>query len=90
MAGKAITKSANLKRRSVGPPSPSHKKGERNIFCPYYCTCLDYAISKSWDYWACFECRFKEKRQYGEEYPYTNSDQILYHSLPPEIFMKVG
>lgn len=90
MGGKARSKIASFKRRSGGPPSPSHKKGDRNIFCPHYCKCLDIAITKSWEYWACFDCKFKESRQYLDDYPFTNSDTVLYHSLPPEIFMKVG
>lgn len=90
MGGRAKRKVARFKRRSGSHPSPSHKKGERNIFCPHYCNCLDIAIKKSWDYWACMECRFKENKQYMDEYPYTNSDTVLYHTLPHDIYMKVG
>ena len=90
MAAKRKVKLAKLKRRSGTHPNPCHKKGERNIFCPHYCNCLDFAIKKSWDFWACLDCRFKENRQYMEDFPYTNGDAVLYHSLPPEIFLKVG
>jgi hypothetical protein len=90
MGEKLKTKAANVKRRSGNHPNPSHNKGDRNIFCPHYCNCLDFAINKAWDSWACFECRLKENKQFVEEFPYTNNDSVLYYPLPHDIYMKVG
>lgn len=90
MGERAKQKANKVKRRTSNHPNPCHKRGERNIFCPHYCNCLDYAINKTWDYWACFECRFIESRQYVEELPFTNSESVLYYSIPHDIYMKVG
>jgi len=90
MGEKSKAKIANFKRRSGNHPNPSPKRGERNIFCPHYCNCLDFAINKAWDSWACLECRFQDNRQYMEEFPFTNNDTVLYYSLPHDIYMKVG
>ncbi len=70
--------------------NPMHKKGDRNIFCPHYCKCLDHAIHKSWEFWACAECQHKRDTQSFEDFSFTHSEQILYHSLPQEIYAKVG
>lgn len=70
--------------------NPIYKKGERNIFCPHYRSCLDHAIHKSWEFWACLECRHQMDTQSFEDFSFTHSEQILYHSLPQEIYAKVG
>jgi hypothetical protein len=90
MGGRAKTKLASIRRRSSNHPNPTGKKGDRNLFCGQYCRCLDFAINKSWDYWTCSECRFRNDQQYMDDYPYTNNDTVLYHTLPPDIYMKVG
>jgi hypothetical protein len=40
-----------------GNPIPA--KGERNIFCPFYNGCLDYAIKDLWDAWNCSQCHYR-------------------------------
>ena len=80
-----------LRRRSKNDgPNPVLKKGDRNLFCPRYCECLDFAIMKSWDFWACFDCRHKMDIQILDEYPATNSETVLYHTLPQEYYLRVG
>ncbi len=90
MGARAKAKVTTIRRRSSNHPNPTYKKGERNLFCGNYCQCLDFAITKSWDYWACVDCKFRKDQQYMEDHPYTNSDTVLYHTLPPEIYLKVG
>lgn len=78
------------RRNKDNGPNPVFKKGERNLFCPHYCECLDFAIMKSWEYWACFDCRHKMDIQILDEYPATNSETVLYHTLPQEFYLRVG
>jgi hypothetical protein len=35
---------------------PIPKTGERNIYCPYYGSCLDYAVDHSWESCNCSVC----------------------------------
>lgn len=90
MGGNTTARVKNIRCRTTNHPHPTHKKGERNLFCDRYCQCLDFAIKKSWDYWACLDCKFKNDQQHMDEYPYTNRDTVLYYTLPPDIFLKVG
>jgi hypothetical protein len=39
--------------------NPLWRKGNRNIFCPFYSECLDDAIEGSWEDWDCDDCRYK-------------------------------
>ncbi len=91
MQARGASKVAKLRRRSRhNGPNPVAKKGERNLFCPNYCQCLDFAIMKAWDCWACTDCKLRANAQYYDDFPATNSETVLYHSLPHEIFLKVG
>jgi hypothetical protein len=38
---------------------PVRKRGNRNIFCPFYRECLDDAIKGAWQDWDCEDCRHK-------------------------------
>lgn len=31
----------------------------RNLWCPFYDGCLDYAIDREWQSWSCSSCRYK-------------------------------
>jgi hypothetical protein len=42
---------------------PLHRSGSKNIYCPFYGNCLDYAAKSHWESWDCSECPHKEKRQ---------------------------
>jgi hypothetical protein len=91
MVAKTKPKVARLKKRSkMDGPNPVFKKGDRNLFCPHYCECLDYAILKSWEYWACFDCAMKKQALVLDDYPATNSETVLYHTLPQELYLRVG
>jgi hypothetical protein len=90
MGEKAKIRVSRIKRRNLNHPNPSHKNGVRNVFCPYYRECLDYAITKTWDYWACLECRFVGSRQFTEELIITNRESDLYYTLPLDIFVDMG
>ena len=91
MLAKRKSKVTKMRRRSKdNGPNPVFKKGERNLFCPNYCQCLDFAIHKSWEFWACFECRHKGDVQMFDNYPATNNDAVLYHTLPQEYYLRVG
>ena len=91
MIAKQKSKVAKMRRRSKnGGPNPVLKKGDRNLFCPNYCQCLDFAILKSWDFWACIDCRHKMSVQVFDDYPATNSETVLYHTLPQEFYLRVG
>lgn len=91
MIAKQKPKVTKMRRRSKdGGPNPVFKKGDRNLFCPNYCQCLDFAIMKSWDFWACVDCRQKMNVQVFDDYPATNSETVLYHTLPQEFYLRVG
>ena len=91
METKRKSRIARLKRRSSADgPNPAYKKGDRNLFCAHYCQCLDFAILKSWEYWSCFDCKFKKQALVLDDYPATNSETVLYHTLPQEYYLRVG
>lgn len=74
---------ARWKRHSgVKGPSPSRKKGDRNVFCQRYSQCLDVAILKSWEKWSCIDCKFRKQAHILDDYPATNSETVLYYTLP--------
>ena len=39
--------------------NPIRKRGERNIYCPFYNDCLDYAVECFWPSWSCSQCPHK-------------------------------
>ncbi len=62
--------------------NPVHKKGNRNVHCPYYANCLDYAIEKSWDHFDCGDCLQRLNERARPEIRLTVSDPILHYDLP--------
>lgn len=71
-------------------PTPSYKKGYRNIFCPNYRNCLDFVVKKSWERWACVDCPHKKQALILDDFPGTNNDAVLYHTLPKEFHTQAG
>jgi len=68
--------------------NPIAEKGERNIFCPFYSKCLDYAINFFWKFWSCTQCPHRLTEAIREyEYPTTGAD--LYCELSPDFIQKV-
>ena len=69
--------------------NPIHEQGERNIFCPYYSNCLDYAVKRSWQSWNCSQCPNKLVQSIPEcEYGVDDTD--LYYDLPPNVERGIG
>ena len=60
--------------------NPIHESGERNILCPFYNDCLDYAVNSSWQAWNCSQCPHKLIKQSIAEYVLYNTD--LFYDLP--------
>ncbi len=42
---------------------PIQIEGERNVFCPYYKGCLEYAAKNYWDFWNCKQCGHQDQYQ---------------------------
>ncbi len=78
------------KRGKTKGPKPVCGKGYRNLFCSHYNQCLDFAIKKSWEGWACFKCAHKKQVMILDDFPATNSDMALYHELPTEFHLQAG
>ena len=69
--------------------NPICKKGERNIHCPFYNDCLDYAVKHSWQSWNCFQCPHKVM-QSTTEWEYEVNDTDPYYDLPPNVARRIG
>ena len=65
--------------------NPTHKNGDRNVFCPHYGDCLDYAIQKTWEYWECSDCQHRLTVEARPEIQSKGDDIIEYLDLPLEI-----
>jgi hypothetical protein len=63
--------------------NPMPKQGERNIYCPYYNDCLDYAVRASWQTWDCSQCLHKLIKESITEYELNNTEP--YYDLPPNV-----
>ncbi len=61
--------------------NPLPRKGERNVFCPFYDHCLNHAINKSWRYWNCGECRYKFDQRARPELRLNVNESIEYYDL---------
>ncbi len=64
---------------------PIKARGRRNVYCPHYRACLDYAISESWDVWKCGECEYMSVKEPREEIFYRNEGTVAYYSLSQEV-----
>jgi hypothetical protein len=69
--------------------NPTCKHGERNIFCPYYEDCLDYAVARSWKSWNCSECPHKMEDPSLSEYDYLIYGADLCYDLPSTITQRI-
>jgi len=68
--------------------NPIHTKGDRNIFCPYYRNCLDYAVELRWKYWACLDCQHKKRGDFLTDVLLLPMDTGPYYSLSPSVYKK--
>ena len=71
-------------------PNPLCKGGYRNTTCPNYRQCLDFVVKKSWERWTCVDCPHKKQVLILDDFPATNNDAVLYHSLPNEFRTQAG
>ena len=70
----------------MGPKeNPVPKAAERNILCPFYGGCLDYAVSSSWQCWNCSACQHNKTQQAFPEEDYVISDLVTYYEWPPNV-----
>jgi len=65
--------------------NPIRKRGERNIYCPFYNDCLDYAIKWSWKSWSCSQCPHKLTKQSITAYEWGVTDPEPYYDLPAHV-----
>jgi hypothetical protein len=61
---------------------PINKRGERNIYCPHYKDCLDYAVECSWPSWNCSECPYKTVQTMPECELEINNEDLPYVISP--------
>ena len=57
---------------------PLQRRGERNVFCPFYDRCLNHAVKESWEYWDCSDCQHKLDQGARPEMRLIASDSIEY------------
>lgn len=69
--------------------NPIHEKGYRNVLCPDYRSCLDYAAKSYWQYWSCLDCRLKEKQNLVIDVCLSQGVDDAYYSLSPVLYQKV-
>ena len=68
--------------------NPVYTKGDRNVFCPYYRDCLDYAVELQWEYWACLACQHKKNEMFLADVLYFSVDTEPYYSFPRSFHKK--
>ncbi|MBL7180392.1 MAG: hypothetical protein ABIK98_09470 [Pseudomonadota bacterium] len=68
--------------------NPLCVQGKKNVFCPYYGECLDYACKKGWEYWACLDCEHKRTSEPVTASLVPTQDCDSYYSLSPSLFIK--
>jgi hypothetical protein len=61
---------------------PVRKPGERNIFCPYYDDCLNFAVKRHWQYFDCSQCPSKMVKQAIMNTESMSNDGIIIYELP--------
>ncbi len=68
--------------------NPQHEQGKKNIFCPYYGECLDYACKQHWGYWSCLNCVHRRKSKAVTTDLFAAQNYDPYYSLSPSLFIK--
>jgi len=51
---------------------PAHQSGNRNVFCPFYKKCLDYAVEQHWRFFSCSVCPHRLRRVLPTNFPNTD------------------
>ena len=70
--------------------NPVHTKGDKNVFCPYYGNCLDYAVELHWEYWSCLSCQHKQNEIFIEDALLLTKDADPYYSFSPNFYKKAA
>jgi hypothetical protein len=70
-----------------GNPIPA--KGERNIFCPYYDNCLDYAVQDWWNSWNCSQCPYRLIKQSFVEHDYDDGEAELDYDVLCDLSLEI-
>ena len=70
--------------------NPVHTKGDKNVFCPYYGNCLDYAVELQWEYWTCLHCQHKQKEIFVEDALVLTRDPDPFYSFSSFCYKKLG
>ena len=65
--------------------NPVHQKGDRNIYCPHYGACLDYAIEVAWQYWNCSDCNERKNHAARPDFRFRSGDTIDYFDVTLEL-----
>ena len=74
--------SRSLKEEPMNPEcKPIRKKGDRNVFCPYYRDCLDFVIEKTWQDWDCRDCRHHSNWGAAPEISLSINHSIAYYEI---------
>ena len=69
-------------------PNPVYKKGERNIYRPFYSDCLDHAVNQFWRHWSCSQCPYRNIKSIDVEYG-ADGEELSYE-FSPDIIRKIG
>ena len=66
--------------------NPIQAKGYRNVFCPFYRNCLDYASKRHWEYLTCSHCTYKYVQEsIANESVSSEANSDTYYSISPSI-----
>jgi hypothetical protein len=60
---------------------PGSKQGKRNIFCPFYSQCLDFAIQQQWLSWNCRNCEHMLNESAKADILAGREDSIPYYEV---------
>lgn len=69
--------------------NPVHRWGEKNINCPFYESCLDYAADRFWEYWDCRDCAYKFNHKAPSDIEFT-IEEFTSHSIPNSVFRSIA
>ncbi|MEW6664435.1 MAG: hypothetical protein AB1512_04335 [Thermodesulfobacteriota bacterium] len=64
---------------------PARSQGDRNVFCPFYGECLDYAIQEAWESWECTHCAQRGDQTAAPELPWCVNHTVAYYELPTRL-----
>jgi hypothetical protein len=68
--------------------NPKCKRGERNIYCPFYSDCLDHAVNRFWQHWSCSQCPYRKIKSF-DEIEYGANGEELDYEFSPDIIKKI-